>query len=134
MDNTTKQGRLTQLYNTLLIQGEVRNQKEFAEKIGINRATMSSALNGDERYLTHGMLIKVKAAYPWVNIGYIEEGVGQLYQSPSPAPVLQIPGEQRPFEENEEPTTLAQALAIIKKDHEQIDRLLAIIEKLSHTV
>lgn len=50
---------LKDYYRRLLEIGAVRNQNELAELLGMNRSTVSSAMNGSEKALTDRFLKKV---------------------------------------------------------------------------
>ena len=82
---------LNQCYQKALSTGKVHNKKEFAELVGISRTSMSSAFNGDERYLTDSLISKVS--------GYIEkleletmfpsiQSIQQKYESQVTIPVI----------------------------------------------
>ena len=63
MENTdTLQEQIVSAYNALRATFPAENQGELAQRIGINRSTLSRALNGDERYITPGMLRKIQEA------------------------------------------------------------------------
>ena len=47
---------LTDAYNTLRYNGVVHTQQDFANILGINRASLSRALNGDDKYLTNSLI------------------------------------------------------------------------------
>ena len=51
---------IQQIFNLARINVVCSNQKEFAEKIGVNRSTLSLALKGDARYLTEGLEVRVR--------------------------------------------------------------------------
>lgn len=49
-------------YNRCLSDGIVSSKAEFADFVGVNRSTMSSAFGGNEQYLTDKLVAKVIAA------------------------------------------------------------------------
>lgn len=59
MEITERLNALNQCYQKALATGKVHNKKEFAEFVGISRTSISSAFNGDERYLTDSLISKV---------------------------------------------------------------------------
>lgn len=76
---TTKQERLKEVYNHLRNYFGVHTQIDFAEAIRITRPALSSAMNGNESYLTKNLFQKICAAYPGVfNLDYLLTGEGQL--------------------------------------------------------
>lgn len=63
MENTdTLQEQIIIAYNALRSTFPTENQGELAQRIGINRSTLSRALNGDGKYITVGMLRKIQEA------------------------------------------------------------------------
>jgi len=76
---TTKQERLKEVYNHLRNYFGVHTQIDFAEAIHITRPALSSAMNGNEAYLTKNLFQKICAAYPGVfNLDYLLTGEGDL--------------------------------------------------------
>ena len=76
---TTKQERLKEVYNHLRNHFGVHTQIDFAEAIRITRPALSSAMNGNEAYLTKNLFQKICAAYPGVfNLDYLLTGDGDL--------------------------------------------------------
>lgn len=62
MDNTDKLRLLKDAYEAAKEAGAVGSQKEFAALVGVNKSTMSSAMNGVESALTDRLLSKVARA------------------------------------------------------------------------
>lgn len=61
---TTKEEKLavlTEIYRRAVGAGKCRNQKEFAEVIGISHTTLSSAMNGSDRHLTDSLVNRARA-------------------------------------------------------------------------
>lgn len=50
---------LKQAFNALRVKGIIKTQKDFANLLGCNEASISRALKGDEKYLTDGLLSRV---------------------------------------------------------------------------
>ena len=46
---------------------KVESQKDLAEKIGVNSTNLSSAMNGNEMYLTNGLFKKILAKFPEID-------------------------------------------------------------------
>ena len=71
--------RLKEVYNHLRNYFGVHTQIDFAEAIRITRPALSSAMNGNEAYLTKNLFQKICAAYPGVfNLDYLLTGKGSL--------------------------------------------------------
>ena len=76
---TSKQERLKEVYNHLRSYFGIHTQIDFAESIHITRPALSSAMNGNEAYLTKNLFQKICAAYPGVfNLDYLLTGEGDL--------------------------------------------------------
>lgn len=56
----TKQEYLTRVFRTATLRGLCKSQREFAELLGVNEKAFSSAMNGNERYLTDNLIMKVR--------------------------------------------------------------------------
>ena len=76
----TKQERLKQVYEHLRRYYNVHTQIDFANAIGLTRPALSSAMNGNEAYLTDNLFKRICAAYQGVFelADYVlEEGKGE---------------------------------------------------------
>lgn len=89
--------RLNKVYSYIKKNTEFVNQSLFAEKISEQRSNFSAALNGNEKYLTKGLLMKVIKAFPDINPIWLLTGHESM-----------IKGEKAP---NEQISTLAPVLA-----------------------
>lgn len=68
MDQTRyRQNLLNQIFSELQGQAVVKNKKDFAEKVHYDYCCMSSAFNGNHRYLTDKLFYKVFSAFPALN-------------------------------------------------------------------
>ena len=59
MEKNDKLRILKDAYTHCLLTGKVHTQKDFAELLGISRTTLSSAMNGNEQYLTDKFVARV---------------------------------------------------------------------------
>ena len=76
---TTKQQRLREVYDHLRAHFGIHTQIDFAEAIRITRPALSSAMNGNESYLTNNLFQKICAAFPGVfDLDYLLTGEGSL--------------------------------------------------------
>lgn len=76
---TSKQDRLKQVYEHLRANFGIHTQIDFANAIRITRPALSSAMNGNDAYLTKNLFQKICAAFPNVfNLDYLLTGNGQL--------------------------------------------------------
>ena len=56
-----KQTYIYEIYLKAMNAGLCKQKREFAELLGVNRAGLSSAMNGDEKNLTDSLLRKVRS-------------------------------------------------------------------------
>ena len=75
----TKQERLKEAYEHLRRYFGVHTQIDFANALGLTRPAVSSAMNGNEAYLTDNLFKRICAAYQGVfNLDYLLTGRGTL--------------------------------------------------------
>ena len=76
---STRQDRLKEVYAHLREHFGVHTQTDLAKALHITRPAMSSAMNGNEAYLTNNLFQKICGAYPGVfNLDYLLTGNGTL--------------------------------------------------------
>ena len=74
-----RQKRLKEVFEHLRRYYGVHTQIDFAQAIGLTRPAVSSALNGNESYLTDNLFKKICAAYQGVfNLDYLLNGEGDM--------------------------------------------------------
>ena len=74
-----RQKRLNEVYDHLHNYCGIHTKSEFADIIKYARAYVSSALNGNEKYLTDKLFINICEAFPQTfNIDYLLNGKGEL--------------------------------------------------------
>ena len=56
----TKQEYLNRIYRTASLRGMCKSQRDFASLLVVNEKAFSSALNGNEKYLTNNLVAKVR--------------------------------------------------------------------------
>lgn len=76
-----KTNRLNSVYRHLYSIGKVQSKSDFAKKIGYGRANTSSALNGDERYLTDNFFSLVASAFNEIDLDWLLTGKGSMLVS-----------------------------------------------------
>ena len=77
-----RQKRLNEVYDYLHNNLGVHTKGDFADNIKYARAYISSALNGNERYLTDSLFTNICEAYPdTFNLNYLLNGEGELLKS-----------------------------------------------------
>lgn len=83
--------RLKEAYDYLRYQHGIHTQMEMANALQITRSSFSAAMNGNEKYLTKSLFMKICAAFPGVfNLDYLLTGTGTLLaqkEKAEPTPV-----------------------------------------------
>ena len=85
---------------------EYSNQTLIAEKIDFGRTNLSAALNGEEKYLTEGLISKVTSAFPEINKDWLLTGNGEMLV------------QNTPEEEEEEEDELVTFLRVERKNYD----------------
>ena len=102
-----RQKRLNEVYEHLHNHFGVHTKGEFADIIKYARAYISSAMNGNERYLTDKLFTNISEAYPGVfNLNYLLTGNGILLTAEEDAKSSEI-------EKAANPTVVEQAANMI---------------------
>ena len=102
-----KHERLKEAYDYLRYQHGIHTQMEMANALQITRSSFSAAMNGNEKYLTKSLFMKICAAFPGVfNLDYLLTGTGTLLAQQKEA----------------EPTTVSPATDNILELHAQMIR------------
>lgn len=87
-----RQKRLIEVYEHLRKYYGVHTKTGFAEAVKYGRTSMSSAMNGNELYLTDSLFRSICLAYPNVfNLNYLLTGEGSLLQSNNEAVLGRYP-------------------------------------------
>lgn len=74
-----KVGRILQAIEFLKDAGKVHRQQDVAEMMGTDKANISRALKGDEKYLTNRFLRRFNEAYGNIfNIEWLIDGIGEM--------------------------------------------------------
>lgn len=108
-----KQERLREVYEHLRKHFGVHTQIDFAKALGLTRPAISSAMNGNEAYLTNNLFKRICAEYQGVfNLDYLLTGNGQLLTIQEEVKSEQIEKESNP----QQPSSY-------------IDKLIASLEK-----
>ena len=81
MDLEEKRIYLNQTFNAALGAGLCRTSKQFAELVGVDKSSVSSAMNGSERHLTDNFIEKV---HRWA----VQFGLEEDASVPVPPPVM----------------------------------------------
>lgn len=87
-----RQKRLMEVYEHLRKYYGVHTKTGFAEAVKYGRTSMSSAMNGNELYLTDSLFRSICLAYPNVfSLNYLLTGKGSLLQSNNEAVLGRYP-------------------------------------------
>ena len=97
----TKKERLNEVYEYVRANYGIHTQTSFAEKLLITRPAMSSAMNGNESYLTNNLFQKICAAFPGTfNLDYLLTGEGELLSYDAAKASGQVVQESAPIDIN----------------------------------
>ena len=125
-----KQERLREVYEHLRQHFGVHTQIDFAKALGLTRPAISSAMNGNEAYLTDNLFKRICAAYQGVfNLDYLLTGNGQLLTIQEEVKYDQIEKESNP----QHPSSYADKLiASLEKQVKDKDDQLADKDRIIH--
>lgn len=85
-----RQKRLNEVYEYLHENCNIHTKKHFADAIEYAYPYVSSALNGNEKYLTDKFFKSICAKFPEISLAYLLTGEGELLLSrDNPSPTLQ---------------------------------------------
>lgn len=74
-----KAQRLNEVYKHAFAHLDIKSQKDFADRLGIQRTGLSAAMNGSVANLTKNLFMKICATFPGVfNLDYLLTGKGSL--------------------------------------------------------
>lgn len=74
-----KAQRLNEVYKYVFAHYDIKSQKDFADRLKIQRTGLSAAMNGAKANLTKNLFTKICAAFPGIfNIDYLLTGKGKL--------------------------------------------------------
>ena len=74
----TKQERLKQVFDYLVFKRKFKRQYEFAEKINFDKTNLSSAFNGNEKYLSESLFTRIVDTFPEINFDWLLYGEGEM--------------------------------------------------------
>ena len=88
-----RQERVQEVYNYLVFTHAVENQKGFANALKRSENNISRAIHGDPRFLTDLLLKAIAARYPFISLGWLLTGEGNMLNKdetqPTPAATSQ---------------------------------------------
>lgn len=82
--NSTRAERLNEAFNYLRFKGLVKTQKDLAEAIGATAPNVSSALKGDDKFLTDSFISRFSDAFEEVSSHWLLTGEGDMLASDQP--------------------------------------------------
>lgn len=92
---TTRHERLRKVFDYLVFKGLFTTQAEFASEIGINKSNLSSALNGNEKYLSDALFRKITALYDEISLSWLLYGEGEMLKVPATLSIYKPTTEER---------------------------------------
>lgn len=93
--STTKQERLRKVFDYLVFSGHFSTQGDFANIIGANKTNLSSAMNGNEKYLSDSLFGKIANTFPELNLQWLLCGEGDMLKVPATLTVFSPTAEER---------------------------------------
>lgn len=93
--DSVRQNRLRKVFDYLVFSGEFKTQSEFAEIIATNKTNLSSAMNGNEKYLSDSLFQKICTAFPALNEEWLKTGEGEMLKVPATLTVFAPTDEER---------------------------------------
>ena len=75
-----RHNRLRRVYDYLVLKGAFRTQCEFAEVLGANNTNLSSAMNGNDKYLSDSLFCKINTTFPEISLEWLLSGTGSMLQ------------------------------------------------------
>lgn len=82
--SSTRAERLNEAFNYLRFKGLVKTQKDLAEAIGATAPNVSSALKGDEKFLTDSFIARFSDAFGEVSSHWLLTGEGDMLSGHDP--------------------------------------------------
>lgn len=73
-----KQDRLNKAVNYIIFKGLIKEKKDISLKMDVNNSNVSSALNGNEKYLTDRFLRKFAKTFKIINGIWLITGEGEM--------------------------------------------------------
>jgi transcriptional regulator with XRE-family HTH domain len=99
-DMTPKEQRLKEVYEHLRANHGIHTKTDFAEALHVTRPALSSAMNGNEHYLTKNLFQKICGSFPGVfNLNYLLTGEGNLLAMSDHEPEKQERADTPPTDE-----------------------------------
>ena len=130
----TRKDRLNEVYEHLRNHFGIHTKTQFASVLKITQPALSSAMNGNEAYLTDNLFKRICAAYQGVfNLDYLLTGNGQLLTIQEEVKSEQIEKESNP----QQPSSyidklIAQLEKQVKDKDDQLadkDRIIKLLEQ-----
>ena len=123
----TDSERLKQAFVYTKNQRYVRNQQDFTERLGIDKASMSQMING-HRSIANEVFTKIANTFPFFNINWLLTGEGEMLKpTEGVAPRDAIPLEDVGRQGNTD-NTLDRLLTMMERLIEQGDRQTRVAE------
>ena len=89
-------------FDYLVFKGDVTTRADFADAISYNRTNLSSAMNGNEKYLSDSLMGKIAQAFPVFDKNWLLTGEGAMLKVPaatmSPYPADEMVSQATPTE------------------------------------
>lgn len=131
MENTIDIQRVIKVVEWLIFEGIAKNRRDLAEKLGYTESSFSQIINGkvnlSERFIKKLYNLDSRLSEEWIKTGAGDMLIIEATHSITGDGNTAIHGNG-----NQVNGEVSRFLALLEKKDEQMDRLLAIIEKLSN--
>lgn len=75
--------RLRKVFDYLVFSGVFTTRADFADAIGTNKTNLSSAMNGNEKYLSDSLFAKIHSVYDNISLQWLMTGEGEMLKVPA---------------------------------------------------
>lgn len=87
--------RLRKVFDYLVFSGVFTTRADFADAIGTNKTNLSSAMNGNEKYLSDSLFTKIHSVYDNISLQWLMTGEGEMLKVPATLTVYSPTVEER---------------------------------------
>lgn len=100
-------------FDYLVFKGVITTRADFADAISYNRTNLSSAMNGNEKYLSDSLMNKISQAFPEFDKNWLLTGEGTMLKTEATMTPYPIEGAAPPILKGVQVTTDGNGVKII---------------------
>ncbi len=83
-----RQEMLNAVFEYLRYIGAVKNKTDFAQKIGIDKSSLSTAFSGGAGYLTRNLFVRIGETFPQIDSQWLLTGEGKMLSEKATIPQI----------------------------------------------